>query len=122
MTDRGSCPETRESLARLDERIIAIKDELERLESSGERALNLASAELARRLDTLNHAHAQAIEVQATYLTREVFDLAMKELTSRVTSLEGEARESRGRLYIPMVAIAAIAAGLSAAAVRFLVR
>lgn len=37
------------------------------------KALAIQATEYARRLDELNHAHARALEVQQTYLPRELF-------------------------------------------------
>ena len=37
-------------------------------------ALRLQAAEYERRLNTLNHEHARAVEVQHTYVTQEKFD------------------------------------------------
>lgn len=54
-------PEIR--IARIEERIAGM-----------EQALELQTAELARRLDTLNHAHEKAVEVQHTYVTAEKYE------------------------------------------------
>jgi len=39
-----------------------------------DKALEIQTKELSRRLDSLNHAHEKAVEIQHTYVPREVFD------------------------------------------------
>jgi predicted ATPase len=48
-----------------------------------DKALALQSGELSRRLDILNHAHEKAVEVQHTYVPREVFEKALEALEAR---------------------------------------
>lgn len=110
------------SLARLDERLQALVRDLERSERDRDRAIRLASDELARRLDDLNHAHQHATEVQSTYVPRETLNGFVKEATGRLNQLEGDAREQRGKLWLPMLAAAGIAAALAAAAVSLMFR
>lgn len=112
--------DTRVELARLDERIKALQRELERSEHAHDLALKIASDELARRLDTLNHAHQQAVEVQGTYLPRETYDAKHRELELRLDVLDGNFRETRGRLWLPMLAAGGIAAAAAAALVKLL--
>jgi len=44
--------------------------------------------EMARRLDELNHAHAQATVDKAAYLPRETHSADLKELNTRIAALE----------------------------------
>ncbi len=125
------CEPVQITLARLDERIKAItrdsieqdardRYERERSETDRDKAIKLASDELARRLTDLNHAHQQAVEVQATYVPRETFEASLKETIGRLNHLEGDAREQRGRLWLPMLAAAGIAAALATGAVSLI--
>jgi hypothetical protein len=52
----------------------ALKEHFEALLRERDKALDVKSAELARRLDDLNHAHQRAVEVQHTYVTEEKFN------------------------------------------------
>ena len=53
-----------QDLEQFFERILAEKD----------KALVLQHAEYERRLEALNHAHEQAVEVQHTYVTQDKYD------------------------------------------------
>lgn len=56
-------------------------------------ALHLQAEEYERRLDSLNHAHEQALEAQRQTVPRELFDQYVKESAARVelafSSLQG---------------------------------
>lgn len=45
-------------------------------------------AELARRLEELNHAHAQAVADKASFLSRETHTSDLKEMNTRIAALE----------------------------------
>jgi hypothetical protein len=51
-------------------------------------SLRIASDELARRLEDLNHAHQEAREKEVTFLSRELHESAMKEVNQRIVALE----------------------------------
>lgn len=85
-----------------------------------DRAIKIAADELSRRLDNLNHAHAQALSVQATYLPREVYESSIKEMGSRLSRLEGDYREFRGKMWLPMLFVAAGASLLTGLIVRMI--
>jgi hypothetical protein len=98
-----------------DHTIDTLKELMETRFEAIDVASELQRKELSRRLDILNHAHEQAVEVQNTYVPREVFD-GYKETTSKALLLsqgraEGVATTSDLLLKIlPLViAIAAIA-------------
>ena len=110
------------NLARLDERIKSLSESLERSERERDRAIRLAADELSRRLEILNHSHQRAVEVQSTYVPREVSEVAAKEVEARLKVIEGDLREQRGRLWIPMLIIGGIAAAVGASVVAFLLR
>jgi hypothetical protein len=53
---------------------VPLREHFEALLSERDKALAVQTMELHRRLDGLNHAHDQAVEVQRTYVTEEKFD------------------------------------------------
>ena len=71
----------------LREALAAIKDMVLAKDTTDERALKLQAAEYERRLETLNHAHQQAIEAQARTVPRELFDQYVKETSDREDAL-----------------------------------
>lgn len=71
--------------------VAALKIELAVLKSeaaSKDKALEKQAHEYERRLHDLNDAHAEAREVLATYVTREVYDKMHDGITRRVADLE----------------------------------
>ena len=58
----------------------------ERLRGMDE-ALRVRTAEIARRLDDLNHSHDQALSVQKTYVSEEVHDRDVTALRATVSAL-----------------------------------
>jgi hypothetical protein len=76
------------TLARLDERIIALGREVERNDVAGQRALELASADTARRLEALNGLHEEARCVRATYYSREMHDQYAGSVDRRIVQIE----------------------------------
>ena len=113
-----SDPATRVELARIDERVKAMVLQIERSDQAHERALGLASAELARRLDTLNHAHTDQIRVQTTYLPRSEAQLERDKTNQRVDALEKALSNLAGRLWLPLLVTGAAAVALVVAALR----
>ena len=119
-TDDPINHKTEVALARLDERLKAMGERMEREERANQRAIRLASDELARRLDILNHSHSQMLEAQSRFMPRELYETESKQLTDRLQTLQSEFREQQGRLWLPLLVAAGAGAGLAAAAVRFL--
>jgi len=118
MTD--SCDrDTAIQLARHDERLKAVVASIAHAERAADASVKLAADELSRRLEILNHAHQQAVEVQATYLPREMFDAWKKETEARMHKIDADAREIAGRLWLPMIAVGGLAAAIGAAVARF---
>lgn len=109
-------------LDRIEERLHALKAEVNRERKTARRALMLASGELARRLDDLNHAHAKAVERESKSVTVEKHEGAMREVDVRLKNLEGAGREQQGRLWLPLLVTGAVALGIGAALVRALVK
>ncbi len=61
-------------------------------------ALRLQHSEYARRLDELNHAHAQAVQNWQRYLPREVFDTNAGAAESRMRTIERALGDLQGEL------------------------
>jgi hypothetical protein len=71
----------------LREALEAVKDAIKAQASADQRALELQATEYERRLETLNHAHQQAVEAQARTVPRELFDQYVKETAARESAL-----------------------------------
>ena len=92
-------------------------------EIEARRALDLQTAELARRLHDLNNAHARAVEQAATFLPRELFEayarvqgemLARRDKDDQVWKASvmarlDEERGAQGRQQAILYAVVAIA-------------
>jgi len=107
-------------IARLDERIAQLRQELKVLKESNRVALELARTELARRLEDLNHETARILKVNEDKVSAEEFHSEIKALNAIANTLERNMAEQSGRLWLPMLGVAAIASTLSAGAVRYL--
>jgi hypothetical protein len=106
-------------LARHDERIVAISREINQERAYRAKEIEIAKVELERRLDVLNHAHARAQELQATFLPRETYEANRKELENRLNKAEGEVREIAGRLITQAAVAAALVSLVVAVVLRF---
>jgi hypothetical protein len=53
---------------------VSLREHIAALRAEDQRALQLMTAELARRLDELNHAHQQAQEKERNFISREAFE------------------------------------------------
>lgn len=84
--------------------------------------LKLARKELARRLGELNGEAGRLAAMHSITVSRELFDSKMAELNSRLTKVEGDLREQAGRLWLPMIVTAAVAASLAALVVKLLAK
>jgi hypothetical protein len=62
-----------------------------------EKALSIQALEYERRLDVLNHAHAEAQRVLNTYLPREIYDKGMDTLRLWQTSVTTQLDLAQGR-------------------------
>jgi hypothetical protein len=82
----GPAPATL-TTALLAERLAAERALREQAVAYIDKALQLQAAEYERRLDDLNHAHAQAVEAQAKTVPREMFDQYVKETAAREQAL-----------------------------------
>lgn len=66
----GDCGGCGAEIARLDERISALRETMSRSESVSIQRVVLAKEHLDHRLDVLNHAHQQSLQDRAQYVTR----------------------------------------------------
>lgn len=99
------------TLARLDERLIALGREVERNEQAGHRALEIASTEVSRRLELLNGEREHERTMLARSVSRELHDSCFAAVEKRLSAMEG-------RAWLIYVAAAAAVAALVAEAVR----
>jgi len=102
---------TRAALRRINERSWWFGLVIALIAAYNERALRLQAAEYERRLDVLNHAHSEAREVQATFLTAEKFE-DFKEATDKALSLAAGAKAGLGRLGMLIVGGFAVLAAI----------
>lgn len=76
-----------------------------------DKAICIQSAELARRLDNLNHDHVRSKEDRQQYLTREVFDQSQRAVTAWREQVSATLAEAKGRAST-LAAIYAVASSL----------
>ena len=100
-------------LARLDERIKALGETVRRTEAGGEKALQLATVELHRRLELLNGEAGRIREIQAAYVPREVFDRYKESVEQRVSNLENFDANLTGKQWIGGAVIVILAAAIT---------
>ena len=74
------------------------RDRFEEYKKSVSKALALQAKEYERRLYDLNHAHAEAQRVLATYLPREVYERAHAEVVETLRKAELRAVETEARI------------------------
>jgi len=67
-------------------------------DENSDKALVLQKVETDRRLEILNHAHQLAVEVQQTYVPREVYDNRIKEDDKAREAAAAEARATAAGL------------------------
>ena len=79
-------------------------------------ALHLQAKEYERRLDQLNHEHANAKLVQQTYLSQDVYQAEKREWDNRVRNLEKFQNNLIGRLVV-VGALATILAAIIGAVI-----
>lgn len=77
--------------------------------------------EYARRLDELNHAHAEAVRVQNTYVSEEVYDRDHRETRERIEKIERFDSEQQGRYAMIAVALT-IGSAILAVSVNVIIR
>ena len=109
-------------LGRLEERVRALRHDIEQSKRATTEALTLAANETGRRLRELNNEAGRLKEMHAITVTRELFDAKMGEVFSRLEKIEGNMREDRGRLWLPMLVVAGVAVALAAAVFKLIVK
>ena len=78
-----------------------------------ETARELQAKEYARRLEELNHAHREAKERNALFVTREAYDVTVREWTIWRAGVDKELSEMRGSKTGQHALFAYILAGLA---------
>jgi len=109
-------------LARFDERLRALSEQVKKADADKQRAIDMATSELNKHLDELNHAHEIAKETLATYVPRETFDAKVGAVEERQRKSELAISNLMGRLWLLLLAAAAVAAGLAAAVVKVITK
>jgi hypothetical protein len=73
----------------LETKIDGLRELVEERTHANERALTLQAHEYERRLDSLNHAHEKAVEVQHTYVTADKYEASLtSEANARALALD----------------------------------
>ena len=98
----------------LTTKVAVLRAEFDAHREYTKKALELQADEYQRRLDTLNHAHGEAMQVQGTFLPREVADKLIAPLTERLANLERWRAQVEGRGGGTSATVVWIFAGLSA--------
>ena len=115
----GNDPATIRDLARLQElfsiQIAEVKNLRLEDKVSAQRALDIATAEIARRMEVLNGEAKRIQAIEAKTITREAHQLTLTPLETRVKNLETEAAELRGKADQRSVNIAVIMSVVSLA-------
>ena len=115
----GNEPATIRDLARLQELFSIQLAEVKNLrledKAAAQRALDIATTEIARRMEALNGEAKRIQAIEAKTITREAHQLTLAPLEKRVNDLEGDADTLRGKASQKSVNAAAILAGISLA-------
>ena len=115
----GNEPATIRDLARLQElfsiQLADVKNLRVEDRQSAQRALDIATAEIARRMEALNGEAKRIQAIEAKTITREAHQLTLAPLEKRVNDLEKDADTLRGKASQKSVNAAAILAGISLA-------
>ena len=115
----GNDPATIRDLARLQElfsiQIAEVKNLRLEDKVSAQRALDIATAEIARRMEVLNGEAKRIQAIEAKTITREAHQLTLAPLEKRVNDLEKDADTLRGKASQKSVNAAAILAVISLA-------
>ena len=113
-------PCTAGAVARLDERIKSLWDAIAAAERANSEAVRIAADRLEIRLEHLNGEQGRIAQINASMVTREVFEVKQQEIVNRLHRIEADFHETRGRLWLPMIVAAGVAAGLGAAVAKLL--
>lgn len=91
-----------------DGNLVSLRDHLERLIEAREKAVEIAAKELERRLDVLNHAHAQSLADRTQFVTKESNDAKWDAFDGRVKTIELASANTAGRMWALGIAAAFI--------------
>jgi hypothetical protein len=80
-------------LARLDERIKALKEDVRRTEDTARRETELAATELSRRLELLNGHQAEMRAHSANFVTRDLHDTLQASMTEKLEAAQSRLSE-----------------------------
>ncbi len=117
--DRPKYSEDQKNLAVLQNQVEWLEKYNKLQFENGEKALKLQAEEYERRLGDLNHAHNEAVEVQRTYIPREVYERAHGELVDRIGKIELALASWNGRILGAAAVIAVIATFVTQLATRY---
>jgi hypothetical protein len=84
-------------VARMETHVAMLDRLLQERVAALDRATELQACEYARRLDELNHAHAQALQDRGHFLAREVWEAYISQLESWRASVTTELALTRGK-------------------------
>ena len=90
--------------------LVSLREHLEALISSREKAVEIAAKELERRLDVLNHAHAKAQEDRSQFVKVETHVAESKAMDTRMKSLELRDANMAGRWWALGIASSVVGA------------
>lgn len=128
MTDDDCEPAigVRERLVRVEERVAALVRTTELQFTSAAEALHLDAEEKARRLEALNGEAGRLRDMQASYLPREVWDGAFKEINKQLAEMKDFRSNVLGKQSVIVMVVSALTALLvsvmSSLVVRAVVR
>jgi hypothetical protein len=98
----------------------ALREQLDRERVVDQESMRLAREEIERRLVHLNGETARMTILQGSFLSRELFDEAQKQYRrdlelalAKADAVAAEMSELRGKLWLPMIVAAGIAASLA---------
>ena len=106
--------DTGKRLAYLEQKVLALDREIEIRFAAEQRALELRSEEIGRRLEGLNHEAARLTAMQRTYLAREVFDMHEASTHKQIEKLQEFRDNLMGRMTVAAFMLAGCVAAVSA--------
>ena len=78
---------------------ISLREFIERILDERQRALDLASTELNRRLEGMNELRQQLDRQAGTFVTREYVDATIQRIDSRISALQEYRANMEGRVW-----------------------
>ena len=102
--------DNRATLARIEERVEALRREMIQHEKISDQRIALAAGELARRLEGLNGEAERLASMQATYVNRETAEMQHAGFDHRILALERYQSNLDGKQWIGGAIILVLAA------------